>query len=295
MMDGLIVVNKAKGMTSHDVVNKIRKIFKTKQVGHLGTLDPLATGVLVVCLNKATKLVPFLESADKKYLVEVMLGISSDTYDIEGTILEDKEVKEVNLDELDENLYSFIGKSEQLPPIYSAIKVNGKKLYDYARKKQEVNIPKRMIEVYSLKRITNINYQTLHPTFSFEIHVSKGTYIRSICHDLGKKLNLPCLMSNLQRIASGHFTLDDAKTIEQIEKGDYKLFSMLDVLQDYPLTNDAKIIQKAKNGQKISSRDISLIFNYLPKQIVIYEDTILIAIYEYDQEIKGYKASRVWN
>ena len=153
-MDGLIVVNKPAGITSHDVVNKIRRIFNTKQVGHLGTLDPLATGVLVVALNKATKLVPYLENVTKEYVVEATIGLESDTFDSLGVIT--KSVKPTNITEeiIDKTLESFLGVSEQTPPIYSAIKVKGKKLYEYARNNKEVEIPKRTIEIFEIKRTT---------------------------------------------------------------------------------------------------------------------------------------------
>ena len=152
-MNGILIVNKEKNVTSHDVVNEVRKIFKTKKVGHVGTLDPISTGVLVVLIGNMTKLAPFLENDSKQYLAQIAFGLSTDTYDITGNVIQHVEKIELSEDKIDECLNQMIGVQEQTPPIYSAIKVSGKKLYEYARKQQDVIIPSRKIEVFEAKRI----------------------------------------------------------------------------------------------------------------------------------------------
>ena len=156
-MNKILVVNKPIGFTSHDVVNKLRKIFKTKRVGHTGTLDPDATGVLVVCLNDATKLVQFLEADSKEYIAEVLIGKSTDTYDLSGNIIDEKNVDSLSNKEIDKVLNTFIGQIKQQPPIYSAIKINGKKLYEYARNNEYIDIPTRIVNVFSLERIRDVS------------------------------------------------------------------------------------------------------------------------------------------
>lgn len=293
-MDGLIIVNKEAGMTSHDVVSKIRKIFQTKRVGHLGTLDPMATGVLVICLNEATKLVPYLENVKKEYICEITFGMSSDTYDSTGNIV--NKTFDFNLDEnkVDKTLNSFIGLSYQTPPIYSAIKINGKKLYEYARKNEDVVIPKREIFVYEIKRISKLTYEKDIAKCEFRTEVSKGTYIRSICNDIGIKLGIPALMSGLKRTKNGEFAIQNASTLDEIQKGNYKLISMLDALSSYEIIDNKNLIQKANNGMKISVCDIKNILGMLPQKIVIKDVDKLVAIYLYDIEHNCYKVGRVW-
>ncbi len=294
-MNGILVVNKAKGMTSHDIVNQIRKIFHTKKVGHLGTLDPNATGVLVIAINEATKLVQYLENDSKIYLAEIIVGFNTDTYDNTGNIIKKSKIN--NLDEkiIDNCLLSFLGESMQVPPIYSAIKKDGKKLYEYARNNQEVEIPPRPIIIYEIKRISEINFQDDYASFMIKVHVSKGTYIRSLAKDIGDKLGIPCCMGNLTRIKSGRWLIEEAKTIDEIKNGNYFLYPMLEAVDEFPFVEEEDIIKKAKNGMKISGAKINDILGNNPTTIIIKENDNLIAIYHYDVEIKGYRAGRVWN
>jgi len=292
-MDGLLIVNKVAGYTSHDIVNKVRKIFKTRQVGHTGTLDPMASGVLVICLNQATKLVPYLESATKTYCCEMMIGLETDTFDISGNITEEDDTL-ITEEIIDKTLLTFLGSSKQVPPIYSAIKINGKKLYEYARKNEEISIPPRDIFIYEIKRTSEIYNKLNHQCFTFEVTVSKGTYIRSICHDFGEKINIPCTMSGLNRTRCGKFTISDAFSIEEIENGNYQIISMLDSLSEYPQVNDDDCVKKAENGMKISPYKIQALLSEFPSKFVISKDDLLIAIYEYDETSNTYKASRVW-
>ena len=215
-MDGIILINKEKNYTSHDVVNKVKKITKSK-VGHTGTLDPNATGVLPLLLGNATKISKYLMNHDKEYQVILQLGIKTDTADVEGKIIEEKEV---DLDALNEEkvkkfLSTFLGKQKQTPPIYSAIKVNGKKLYEYARKGQEIEIEPRVIEIYDIKLI---NIDIKQKQIGFIVKCSKGTYIRSLCEDIAEKLETVGYMKELNRTIVGNFNIKDSITISEFEE-----------------------------------------------------------------------------
>lgn len=214
-MDGIILINKPKGCTSHDIVYKVKKILNEK-VGHTGTLDPMATGVLPLLIGKATLCSKYLINHDKKYQVILELGKKTTTADAEGEIIEEKQVDEKIFDNqyLTDVLKSFIGKQEQIPPMYSAIKVNGKKLYEYARKGQEVEIKPRQIEIYDIK-ILNINEKLKQ--ISFEVSCSKGTYIRSLCEDIAKAIDTVGFMKELKRIQVGDFKIENTTTIEELE------------------------------------------------------------------------------
>ena len=294
-MNGIIVINKEKGMTSHDVVNQVRKIFKTKKVGHLGTLDPNATGVLAICINDATKLVQFLLEHNKTYIARVCLGKKTDTYDLDGTIISSVKVEKIDVTKLDDIIKNFIGKQLQVPPIYSSIKVNGKKLYEYARNNEKVNILPREIEVYKIKRISELVYENECCFFDLYLEVSKGTYIRSLCLDIGAKMNIPSSMAELCRIKLGNFDIKDSYTLKDISEGNYRLITMTESLNDLPFFSSEEVIEKAKFGMKI---DVKMILENLidkPKKIAIGEKNELIAIYELTSDLNYYKAVRVWN
>ena len=215
-MDGIIVINKPKGCTSHDIVYKVKKIFNEK-VGHTGTLDPMAEGVLPILIGKGTLVSKYLINHDKKYIVELQLGIKTDTADSEGKIIEKKEVNVelLSKSKIENILNMFVGKQEQVPPIYSAIKVNGKKLYEYARKGQKVELKPRQIEIYDIKLL---EYSIDEKKIKFEVFCGKGTYIRSLCEDIATKFETVGYMKSLQRIQVGDFNIEDSITIEQLEK-----------------------------------------------------------------------------
>lgn len=294
-MDKIIVVNKSIGMTSHDVVNKIRKIFNTKRVGHTGTLDPDASGVLVVCINEATKLVQFLESDSKEYIAEILIGRSTDTFDKTGNTIKEVSVDNITNEDVDEVLSSFVGMIEQIPPIYSAIKVNGKKLYEYARNNVTVELKPRKVEIYKLERITDVVKEERFYTFRIKTHVSKGTYIRSLCVDIVEKLGYPGLMNNLVRTKSGVWNIENSYTLEDIEKGNFTSFSMLETLKNYPIIDDEECVYKALHGMKISPSKIEELLGEKPSRIVLKCNENLVAIYDYDLSIFCYRAVRVWN
>ena len=214
-INGILIVNKPKGFTSHDVVAKVKKLLGIKKVGHTGTLDPNATGVLPLLLNQGTKMSKYLIEHDKEYEVTLKLGIRTSTLDEEGEILEETQINwNVIRPNIDEALLSFIGKQEQIPPIYSAIKVNGKKLYEYARNGENVELKPRNIEIYS---IDLLEVREVENTIKFKVACSKGTYIRSLCEDIAKKLGTIGYMNELNRIKVGKFNIEQAITLEEIE------------------------------------------------------------------------------
>lgn len=262
-VDGILLINKPAGMTSHDVVGKIRKILNTKKVGHCGTLDPDATGVLVLCIGKATKALQFLTSEEKEYIATLTLGTSTDTYDASGVVLETKEFNGV--ENVEETILSFLGPQLQVPPIYSAIKVNGKKLYEYARNNQEVHIEPRHIEILSISLLEQHNQN-----IKFKVKCTKGTYIRSLCVDIAKKLGYPGHMSCLLRSQSGSFLLEDCYSIEDVENNNYTMLSIEEAFssfEHYEIDDENIVI----HGKKIKSDiDHQVVIKHLGKVLAVY-------------------------
>lgn len=215
-MDGILPLWKPKGLTSHDCVIKIRRLYKTKKVGHTGTLDPEVEGVLLICIGQATKIVPFLTNTQKTYNAEIMLGRTTETEDGQGKTLEEKEVSKFPADEKIENvLQSFTGIISQVPPMYSAVKVNGKKLYEYARANETVERPIRKVTIYDIIRLPDSERAGNY--ISIKVVCSKGTYIRTLCVDIGRELGFPAHMSDLTRTQTGPFTKKDTVTFSMIE------------------------------------------------------------------------------
>ena len=215
-MNGIIIINKSKGYTSHDIVAKVKKITGEK-VGHTGTLDPLATGVLPLLIGKGTLCSKYLMNHDKTYTVLLKLGIKKSTGDEEGDIIQEKNVDEKRLEEKEVKkvLESFLGEQMQIPPIYSAIKINGKKLYEYARKGQEVEIEPRRITIYDIKML-RIDKKSCE--IQFEVSCSKGTYIRSLCEDIAERMGTVGYMKELQRTKVGTFTIEQSVLVEDLTK-----------------------------------------------------------------------------
>ena len=211
-MEGILVVNKPAGYTSHDIVSKIRKQLNIKKVGHTGTLDPLATGVLPILLGNGTKLSKYLMNHNKKYIATIKLGEKTESGDLEGKVIEQKEVPSFSKEQVQAVLTNFKGKQKQIPPMYSAIKVNGKKLYEYARNGEMVVVEPREIDIYNIELI---GYQLKE--IKFKVECSKGTYIRSLCEDIAEKLGTVGTMSALQRTQVGEFKIENAINIEDIE------------------------------------------------------------------------------
>ena len=242
MLDGILIIDKPAGITSHDVVAKVRRALNTKRVGHTGTLDPLATGVLVVCVEKATKLVNYLTCDEKTYEVEMKFGIKTDTGDITGKIIDEDTNYDIDMNKIKRTLDKFIGKQEQIPPMYSAIKVNGKKLYELAREGIEIEREARKIEIFEIK-----NIEWKDETLKYTVHCSKGTYIRSLCEDIAGELGTIGTMTNLRRIQSGEFQVKDAIKIEDIsEKKIISIEKLFD--KEIDVKNNLK---ELLNGMKI--------------------------------------------
>ena len=239
-MDGFINVYKEKGQTSHDVVNKVRKIFATRKVGHTGTLDPNATGVLPIAVNNATKVIEYMEHDDKTYVAELTLGIITDTEDIWGNILEENSVN-VTKDEIEDAIKSFIGKQKQVPPMYSALKINGKKLYELAREGKVIEREAREIEIFDIEEI-----EVIENKVSFKVHCSKGTYIRTLCKDIGEKLGCGATMSALKRVQSGGFTIDTAVKLSELEEDKEKYILDLEI----PLRKFSVIELNEEDGRR---------------------------------------------
>ena len=214
-MDGIIIINKSKGCTSHDVVYKVKKLLKEK-VGHTGTLDPNATGVLPLLIGKGTGLSQYLINHNKKYVATIKLGEKTDTADVEGKIIEECAVDDSIFDseKINKVLKKMIGKQKQCPPMYSAIKINGKKLYEYARSGKVVDIPEREIEIYDLQLA---NFDSINKLIMFEVFCSKGTYIRTVCEQFAENLGTVGYMKELNRTMVGEFKIEDSVTIEELE------------------------------------------------------------------------------
>lgn len=264
----IINVCKEKNMTSRDVVNIISKHLHTKKVGHTGTLDPLATGVLLVCTDRDTKLVDILTSKTKEYIATMRLGIQTDTGDITGNIIKKASFR-VNKEQIIQTLNSFLGQSTQTVPIYSAVKINGKKLYEYARNGKEVTLPTRKITV------SNIELLDIHDNLiKFKVTVSKGTYIRSLIEDIAKKLETVATMEDLVRTKQGSYKIEDSYILDDIKNDNYKPIPLKTVLQDYPSYElNANEYFKVKNGSKMSlnldDKIVTLLYNNKP--IALYK------------------------
>lgn len=216
VMQGILIINKPEGFTSQDTVSKVKKILNEKKAGHTGTLDPMATGVLPILIGNYTKLSKYLIEHDKTYIASIKLGEKTDTGDLEGKVIKTLDVKKekLNNENISKVLNSFVGEQIQKPPIYSAVKINGKKLYEYAREGKKVEIPERKIKIYSI-RLINLNINELEITI--EVSCSKGTYIRVLCENIAEKLETVGVMSKLVRTRVNNFKLENAITLEELE------------------------------------------------------------------------------
>lgn len=296
-MDGILPLWKPRGMTSHDCVMKIRKLYQTKKVGHTGTLDPEVEGVLPICIGQATKIVQFLTDTEKTYIAELKLGETTETEDSYGNV-----VKKVKVDrfptnqEIDYVFQSFRGDITQIPPMYSAVKVNGRRLYEYARAGEVVERPERQVHIFYLERLsTDVNDNTIE----FKVVCSKGTYIRTLCVDIGEKLGYPAHMSNLKRTQTGAFTESNAVTFETImeakEKNEMKFLLQPIVMGIEHLDRiyvDEETKWRIANGQKLPRPAKLPVTNPFA---MIY-GTQVLAIYQlHEKNQNEIKAVRVFN
>ena len=271
-MDGIIVVNKEKNCTSRDVVNEVGHILNTKKIGHTGTLDPIAEGVLVLTLGNHTKLVELLTSKDKEYIAEIVLGIKTDTLDITGNILKEEDTN-ISKEEILKTLKDFPSTYLQQVPIYSAVKIKGKKLYEYARENIEVELPKREVQIKELQLLDY--YQENNKTiFKIKCLVSKGTYIRSLINDIAENLKTYGTMRSLIRTKQGKFNIKDAVSIEDIKNNNFKLYQKEEIIDEYKKVECSnELYSKIKNGQlleNVYNEDV-ITFIYNKKIIAIYK------------------------
>ena len=274
MKSGILVVNKPKDYTSRDIVNIISKKFNTKKVGHTGTLDPLATGVLIIPIGRALKISELLTSDRKEYLAEVILGYETDMLDVTGKEIK-RNIPNVTKEELEKVLKKYIGKYNQQVPLYSAVKVKGKKLYEYARNNIPVTPPSKEVEIYSLQLISDLVYKDNTIEFTIKCEVSKGTYIRSLIRDIAYSLNTYGTMKNLIRTKQGPFVIEDSYTLKDIEEDNYKLLTIREALPNIKVTLlKEPLLTKVKNGMvldKFFEEDISLLIDKDGKEIAIYK------------------------
>ena len=299
MYDGIINVYKEKGFTSHDVVAKMRGILGQRKIGHTGTLDPAAEGVLPVCAGKGTKLCDMLTDHDKTYRAVLLLGTETDTEDTTGTVLETKETSGLTEKEVQDAVLSFIGDYAQVPPMYSALKVNGKKLCDLARAGIEVERKARTVKIFSIE-IEKINL----PYVTMQVHCSKGTYIRTLCADIGEVLGVGACMESLVRTRVSAFPLEEAHTLAEIEKiRDEGTLEELILPVDRVFEGKTKltVVPEAfrflQNGNRLNDGN----FTDVPEKIADGEQVLVYdpmghfyAVYQYERETKDYKVRKMF-
>ena len=285
-MEGIIIVNKPKGITSFDVIRKLKKILKTKKIGHTGTLDPLATGVMLICIGKATKLASDLEAKDKVYIADFDIGYATDTYDIEGKKIAEN-IIDVSKEDLEQSIKKFIGNIKQVPPMYSAIKIDGNKLYHLARKGIEVERPERDV---TIEYINLLDFKDNKA--KIKTKVSKGCYIRSLIYDIGQDLGTYATMTALQRKQVGDYSLEDSYSLEQIEEmvlnNDFKFLKTIEEIFSYDKYSlqTKKELTLYKNGNTVKIKE-----NLENKKYRIYfqDEFIGLANVENNNLLKGYK------
>ena len=297
MLNGVINIYKEKGFTSHDVVAKARGILRERKIGHTGTLDPEAEGVLPICIGSATKVVPYLTDANKCYEAEVILGITTTTEDATGEVIDQKEVN-VNIEDIKEVVKSFLGEYIQTPPMYSAIKINGTRLYELARKGIVIDRPSRKVNIFSCDIIEWID----ETRFKIRVSCSKGTYIRTLCTDIGEKLNCGAHMGSLLRTRVGDFKLEDSITLKTLDlyKDNIEAYmTKVDVLfKQYPLATVTKTGQKRLvNGNALTTIDLKEIDEGSKKGIIRVNDINdrFTALYKWDNNKECFIVEKMFN
>lgn len=286
MINGILVVDKDKGMTSADVVYHLRKALHIRKMGHAGTLDPDVTGVLPIAIGQATKLIELMHTQNKKYVGTAILGYATDSYDISGKVLKSQKLTDpIAKEEIEQQMQKFVGQIEQVPPIYSAVRVNGKHLYEYAREGIEVDRPKRQVQIFAYDTMSEpvFDSKTGFQEFDFQIECSKGTYVRSLVNDLGTRLGVPAVMKTLRRTASSGFTIDQAVKLDQIIAHPDEVTNFIQPIdaffKDYEtcdLTSGQWL--KVKNGNSIplktNAKKVALRYNNSVKAIYQKDDAV---------------------
>lgn len=300
MIDGILNVYKEKGYTSFDVVAKLRGILKQKKIGHTGTLDPMAEGVLLVCLGKATKLVDLLIEGDKWYEATMRLGIETDTEDITGqttAFTEEAVWKNISHEQVKDAILSFVGEYEQIPPMYSAIKKDGKKLYEYARAGIEIERKPRHVNIYGIENITLLE----DGAYRFDVKCSKGTYIRSLCRDIGRKLQCYATLSGLTRKELHGFSISQSMTLSEIEMcvkdGNAQEIilptdSLLTMYPSYEISEKGR--NYLRNGNKLSVHFFPEMGEYIEPRIRVYDEGKFVALYDYMEEEHIYRPFKMF-
>ena len=302
-MEGILAIWKPEGWTSHDVVAKTRGILKVKRIGHAGTLDPMVTGVLPLCIGRSTRVVEYLQERPKAYEATITLGIATDTEDITGDVIERADASHITLEQVEAAIQSFVGDIMQVPPMFSAVKINGQRLYDLAREGKVVEREPRPVTIHAIQ-LLETHLQTANPTFRFNVECSKGTYIRTLCVDLGKALGVPATMSSLIRTMSGGITKDQCLTLEQV-----KALMEAGELEEHLLPAEVAInhlpslvVKESKKrfalqGQKLYWSDCKGHESLLEDEIVrIYdEEHNFIGIFQLSQQDKLIKPIKVFS
>lgn len=281
MLNGVFFIDKECQMTSRSLDNKIGKKFGIRKVGHVGTLDPLATGLMIIAVNEGTKAIPFIEHSDKEYIASFKLGLLTTTLDLEGEVVKEETIPLLNKETLEKVLETFIGKITQIPPLTSAIKVNGVPLYRYAHKNIDVSVPPRVVEIYEIELI---DYQ--HPVFTIRAHVSNGTYIRTLGNDIASRLETFATTINLRRTKIGNFDVNEAKKLENVDEND--IISIGQLLKHLPtiLLEQTQVKPALVGAQlKIKSQE---------PLVKVYDGERLLAIYQLIEE-QTYKCLRGFN
>ena len=286
MINGILVIDKDKGMTSADVVYHLRKALHIRKIGHAGTLDPDVTGVLPIAIGQATKLIELMHTQNKKYEGTGIIGYATDSYDVSGTVLESEKITApISKEAIQQAMQSFVGEIEQVPPIYSAVRVNGKHLYEYARAGIEVERPRRQVQVYQydIKNDPTFDKEKGEESFDFQIECSKGTYVRSLVNDLKTELNVPAVMESLRRTASSGFDLSQAVKLEEVINAPEKIADFIQPIdaffKDYESINlnDQQWL-KVKNGNAI-------VLKTNAKKVALRYNNSIKAIYEKDDRM----------
>ncbi|SDC87706.1 tRNA pseudouridine55 synthase [Paenibacillus sp. UNCCL117] len=309
-LDGILPIWKPKGYTSHDVVAKARRILKIKRIGHTGTLDPMVTGVLPLCIGKATRVVEYIQDLPKEYEACLWLGLRTDTEDLTGTVLDkDETVKErVSPEAAAEAVRHFIGEIEQVPPMYSAVKVEGKRLYELARQGLEVERQSRQVTIHSIA-VLETDWDVEYPTIRFRVLCSKGTYIRTLCADIGKSLGVPAVMGELVRTSTGSMTREQCLTLEDVQElaaaGSLpeKLIPIEEALRHLPsVCLSAEQTLRARQGQRVrlNAAQLARLQELTPEQlgrIAGFADPAeqAVGVFEWNQEMQGLQAVKIFS
>ncbi len=291
-MYGILLIDKAPNMTSHDIVNDLRKHLHLKRIGHAGTLDPFATGVMVLLIDKATKLSKYYMDHDKTYIAEITIGIETDSHDITGEVTCSSPVTHIEKTDIEEALKKMLGKQKQMPPIYSAIKIDGKKLVDLARKNKEIpDIEPRDIEIYKISELSNYLKTNETIRFQVEIDVSKGTYIRSIARDLGRMLGSVATLSNLKRTRVGSFKIEEAVCLEMIHTDEFRFLDPIPYLNLPSITINDEHATMVQNGRFLPAE----LFPTKADTLLYSSIKIPLAIYAYDSVKDVFRMSVLLN